>query len=216
MKHFAASHAESYEKKASISRKRPSTPSPRPTMATFVRWCETSKCWRRAWRRCTDTRHGVRARSGESAGRLVEIFPGLDRLYRERNSATASTLIRTIDKDAGDFLNWVHWNNASLFTHNPSIRRFILARTSRPRHDGPVPEHRPPVNVLDTTLDRPCCFNRQCRSPRRENFSFLPALPTANGAAWERFHRGKTGRVGWNQQGHNEGRISSPVDRAFT
>ena len=53
----------------------------------------------------------------------VEIFPGLDRLYRERNSATASTLIRTIDKDAGDFLNWVHWNNASLFTHNPSIRR---------------------------------------------------------------------------------------------
>ena len=53
----------------------------------------------------------------------VEIFPGLDRLYRERNSEAASTLIRTIDKDAGDFLNWVHWNNASLFTHNPSIRR---------------------------------------------------------------------------------------------
>ena len=53
----------------------------------------------------------------------VEIFPGLDRLYRERTSAKASQLIRTIDKDASDFLNWVHWNNASLFTHPPSIRR---------------------------------------------------------------------------------------------
>ena len=53
----------------------------------------------------------------------VEIFPGLDRLYRERTSADASQLIRTLDKDAADFLNWVHWNNASLFTHAPSVRR---------------------------------------------------------------------------------------------
>lgn len=53
----------------------------------------------------------------------VEIFPGLDRLYRERNSEVASTLIRTIDKDPSEFLNWVHWNNASLFTHGPSVRR---------------------------------------------------------------------------------------------
>ena len=53
----------------------------------------------------------------------VEIFPGLDSLYRERNSEKASTLIRTIDKDASEFLNWVHWNNSSLFTHAPSIRR---------------------------------------------------------------------------------------------
>ena len=53
----------------------------------------------------------------------VEIFPGLDRLYRERTSAEASQLIRTIDKDASDFLNWVQWNNASLFTHAPSVRR---------------------------------------------------------------------------------------------
>ena len=53
----------------------------------------------------------------------VEIFPGLDRLYRERNSEAASTLIRTIDKDPSEFLNWVHWNNASLFTHAPSVRR---------------------------------------------------------------------------------------------
>ena len=53
----------------------------------------------------------------------VEIFPGLDRLYRERDSEVAASLIRTIDKDPSEFLNWVHWNNASLFTHAPSIRR---------------------------------------------------------------------------------------------
>ena len=53
----------------------------------------------------------------------VEIFPGLDRLYRERNSQVAAALIRTIDKDPSEFLNWVHWNNASLFTHGPSVRR---------------------------------------------------------------------------------------------
>ena len=53
----------------------------------------------------------------------VEIFPGLDKLYRERNSEVAASLIRTIDKDPSEFLNWVHWNNASLFTHAPSVRR---------------------------------------------------------------------------------------------
>ncbi len=53
----------------------------------------------------------------------VEIFPGLDKLYRERESESASALIRTIDKDASEFLNWVHWNNASLFSHAPSVRR---------------------------------------------------------------------------------------------
>ena len=53
----------------------------------------------------------------------VEIFPGLDRLYRERDSEVAAALIRTIDKDPSEFLNWVHWNNASLFTDSPSVRR---------------------------------------------------------------------------------------------
>ncbi len=49
-------------------------------------------------------------------------FPALT-ASRERSSEEAATLIRTIDKDPSDFLNWVHWNNASLFTHGPSIRR---------------------------------------------------------------------------------------------
>ncbi len=53
----------------------------------------------------------------------IEIFPGLDSLYRTKDSLEASTLIRSIDKDPSEFLNWVHWNNASLFTSSMSIRR---------------------------------------------------------------------------------------------
>ena len=53
----------------------------------------------------------------------VEIFPGLDNLYRTRGSEEAVKLTRTIDKDPSDFLNWVHWNNASLFTDTQSIRK---------------------------------------------------------------------------------------------
>lgn len=53
----------------------------------------------------------------------VEIFPGLDNLYRTRQSEEAVKLTRTIDKDPSEFLNWVHWNNASLFTDAGSIRQ---------------------------------------------------------------------------------------------
>ena len=52
----------------------------------------------------------------------VEIFPGLDNLYRTRNSVEAVALTRTIDKDPSEFLNWVHWNNSSLFG-NESIQK---------------------------------------------------------------------------------------------
>ena len=53
----------------------------------------------------------------------VEIFPGLDNLYRTRHSEEAVKLTRTIDKDPSEFLNWVHWNNASLFTDAGSVRQ---------------------------------------------------------------------------------------------
>ncbi|MFZ9047525.1 MAG: AAA family ATPase [Poseidonia sp.] len=53
----------------------------------------------------------------------VEIFPGLENLYRMGTSQEASNLIRTIDKEPQDFLAWVHWNNASLFTDATSVRR---------------------------------------------------------------------------------------------
>jgi len=53
----------------------------------------------------------------------VEIFPGLDGLYKSRNSEEAVTITRTIDKDPNEFLNWVHWNNPALFEDKPSVRR---------------------------------------------------------------------------------------------
>ncbi len=53
----------------------------------------------------------------------VEIFPGLEKLYRSTTSKSSTTLIRTIDKEPSEFLNWVHWNNASLFTDRRSVRR---------------------------------------------------------------------------------------------
>jgi replication factor C large subunit len=53
----------------------------------------------------------------------VEIFPGLDSLYRARSASDALTITRTIDKDPSELLNWVHWNNASLFGNTPGIQR---------------------------------------------------------------------------------------------
>ncbi|HJL98001.1 MAG TPA: AAA family ATPase [Candidatus Poseidoniaceae archaeon] len=53
----------------------------------------------------------------------VEIFPGLDSLYRARSAEDALIITRTIDKDPSELLNWVHWNNASLFGNTPGIQR---------------------------------------------------------------------------------------------
>ena len=53
----------------------------------------------------------------------VEIFPGLDSLYRSRSAEDALTIARTIDKDPSEFLNWIHWNNASLFANNGGVQR---------------------------------------------------------------------------------------------
>ena len=48
----------------------------------------------------------------------IEVFPGLDNLYRSKTAEEASTISRSIDKSPNDLMNWVHWNNASLFTDN--------------------------------------------------------------------------------------------------
>jgi replication factor C large subunit len=53
----------------------------------------------------------------------VELFPGLDTLYRSREAEEASTICRSIDKSPDDLMNWVHWNNASLFTDVKGIVR---------------------------------------------------------------------------------------------
>jgi hypothetical protein len=44
-------------------------------------------------------------------------------LYRSREAEEASTICRSIDKSPDDLMNWVHWNNASLFTDVKGIVR---------------------------------------------------------------------------------------------
>ena len=52
----------------------------------------------------------------------TEVFPGMENLYRSRTAEEADQLGRTIDKQPSDLMNWVHWNNSSLFGNNDSIK----------------------------------------------------------------------------------------------
>ena len=52
----------------------------------------------------------------------TEVFPGMENLYRSRTAQEAVQLGRTIDKQPSDLMNWVHWNNSSLFG-NDSIQK---------------------------------------------------------------------------------------------
>ena len=45
----------------------------------------------------------------------TEVFPGMESLYRSKAANDAVTIGRSIDKQPSDLMNWVHWNNASLF-----------------------------------------------------------------------------------------------------
>ncbi len=45
----------------------------------------------------------------------TEVFPGMESLYRSEEANDAVTIGRSIDKQPSDLMNWVHWNNASLF-----------------------------------------------------------------------------------------------------
>ena len=74
-------------------------------------------------------------RQAEAGARdvAVEIFPGLDRLYKASNSTEAVAITRTIDKDPSEFLNWIHWNNPSLFEDKTSVRRSTKALTQADR-----------------------------------------------------------------------------------
>jgi replication factor C large subunit len=53
----------------------------------------------------------------------LEVFPGLDALYRSNEAEQAVALGRLIDKPPSELINWVHWNNASLFPEKESIAR---------------------------------------------------------------------------------------------
>ena len=53
----------------------------------------------------------------------VEIFPGLDLLYRSRDSQNAMKAARSLDKSPDDMVAWVSWNNGVVFSDKAAIRR---------------------------------------------------------------------------------------------
>jgi replication factor C large subunit len=53
----------------------------------------------------------------------VEIFPGLDILYRSRTALSAMKAARSLDKSPDDMVAWVSWNNGVVFTEPQAIRR---------------------------------------------------------------------------------------------
>ena len=53
----------------------------------------------------------------------VEIFPGLDLLYRSRTAQNSMKATRSLDKSPDDMVAWISWNNAVVFTNNDAIRR---------------------------------------------------------------------------------------------
>ena len=59
----------------------------------------------------------------------VEIFPGLDVLYRSRTANDAMKAARSLDKSPDDMVAWVSWNNGVVFTEQKAIRRGSSALT---------------------------------------------------------------------------------------
>ena len=53
----------------------------------------------------------------------VEIFPGLDALYRSRTAETALSASRNLDKSPDDLVAWVSWNNGVVMNNESAIRR---------------------------------------------------------------------------------------------
>ena len=53
----------------------------------------------------------------------VEIFPGLDQLYRSRTAKKAMQSTRSLDKSPDDLVAWVSWNNGVVFTDQKAVRR---------------------------------------------------------------------------------------------
>ena len=53
----------------------------------------------------------------------VEIFPGLDLLYRSRTAFDAMKATRSLDKSPDDLVAWVSWNNGVVFTDKNAVRR---------------------------------------------------------------------------------------------
>ena len=70
----------------------------------------------------------VRARI-ESGGRdlTMGVFPGLGAVYQARTAVDAVQHASTLDKDPAELVDWVHWNNGTVFTQSAS--RFRAAES---------------------------------------------------------------------------------------
>ena len=53
----------------------------------------------------------------------IEVFPGLAKLYKSKTSQNAIKLGISIDKSPSELLNWIHWNNPSIFSDKTAIDR---------------------------------------------------------------------------------------------
>ena len=53
----------------------------------------------------------------------VEIFPGLDLLYRSHTAENAMRTMRSLDKSPDDMVAWVSWNNGVILNEYNAIRR---------------------------------------------------------------------------------------------
>ncbi len=53
----------------------------------------------------------------------IEVFPGLAKLYKTNKALEATSLGVSIDKAPSEFLNWIHWNNPSIFRDKKAINR---------------------------------------------------------------------------------------------
>jgi replication factor C large subunit len=53
----------------------------------------------------------------------VDLFPGLEKLYRSKTAKSAVSTARLLDKDPDQMAAWVTWNNSSVHTHRKTIHR---------------------------------------------------------------------------------------------
>jgi len=53
----------------------------------------------------------------------VEIFPGLEQLYKARTAEKAVEISRNLDKSPDDLVAWISWNNGAVLNNSQAIRR---------------------------------------------------------------------------------------------
>ncbi|MEC7722333.1 MAG: AAA family ATPase [Candidatus Thermoplasmatota archaeon] len=67
----------------------------------------------------------------QSGGRdlTMGVFPGLGSVYQSRTAEEAVRHASSLDKDPAELVDWVHWNNGSVFTQSESRERASVSLT---------------------------------------------------------------------------------------